>query len=341
MEYVGRRLTTDTRVPGRIGDPVFFDFWKNTLKAQPWHLDLVQNGYKIPLIEFPPQSFCENNKSALKEPIFAKTEIKRLEALGCIYKVSRQPHIVLPFSSVFSKKLRLVVDASRHLNPYIVDRHIKLEDLSVVETTIREGDFMCTQDLDSGYWHVPVAAEHQTLLGVHWREEDGTITFYQWRVMFLGLKDAVYVFTKILKPHISFIRGLGIRAVLYIDDQKIYGKSKEEAEANTKVAKEALRNAGWVINEKKSSTAPAQKIKFLGLGCDSTTMNFFVPEDKAVTIKEMAENLLKSTRVFVKYLARYCGKLQSCSRALGPIVRLMTRSAYRDIKEARTWFSKI
>ena len=65
----------------------------------------------------------------LKESDFAYSELLRLESLGCIERVSEQPYLCLPLSVVFSKKLRLVVDASRHLNPYIVDRKVKLEGL--------------------------------------------------------------------------------------------------------------------------------------------------------------------------------------------------------------------
>ena len=43
---------------------------------------------------------------------FGYNELLRLEALGCISRVDVKPYIVLPMSVVFSKKLRLVVDAS-------------------------------------------------------------------------------------------------------------------------------------------------------------------------------------------------------------------------------------
>ena len=84
-------------------------------------------------------------------------ELLRLEALGCIQRVVDQPKIVLPMSVVFSKKLRLVVDASRGLNPFCTKRGIVLEDLEHVQHTVRQGDFMIVNGFDSGYWHVPIA----------------------------------------------------------------------------------------------------------------------------------------------------------------------------------------
>ena len=50
--------------------------------------------------------------------MFVRAEVLRLEKLGCLTRVAENPHIVLPLSSIFSKK-RVVIDASRALNPYL------------------------------------------------------------------------------------------------------------------------------------------------------------------------------------------------------------------------------
>ena len=73
--------------------------------------------------------------------------------------MDKKPTVVLLLSCVFSNKWRLVVDASRTLNQYCTKRKMKLEDLSHVSFTVRQGDFCVVNDLDSGYWHVPVAKD--------------------------------------------------------------------------------------------------------------------------------------------------------------------------------------
>ena len=65
--------------------------------------------------------------SARLDSEFVRSEVKRLEKLGCIQKVSERPYIVLPLSSVFSKKKRVVVDASRALNPFLKHRRLRLQ----------------------------------------------------------------------------------------------------------------------------------------------------------------------------------------------------------------------
>ena len=138
--YSGKKLTTNSLVPGRLSNPKFFSFWKDELLADEFVLDTIKNGYKFPFSSAPPSSFCPNNKSMLVNSEFAYAELLRLESLGCISRVEEQPFICLPLSVVFIKKLRLVVDASRHLNPYLQDRKIKLEGLEVRESLLQKGD---------------------------------------------------------------------------------------------------------------------------------------------------------------------------------------------------------
>ena len=63
---------------------------------------VLKNGYKIPFKSIRPPSFCDNNKSMLKEKDFAYQELLRLESLGCISRVKERPYIVLPLSVVFN-----------------------------------------------------------------------------------------------------------------------------------------------------------------------------------------------------------------------------------------------
>ena len=115
-----------------------------------------------------------------------------------ISRVYSQPYVTLPLSVVFSKKFRLVVDASRALNPYLKNRKIKLENLDIAEQLLQEGDWMTTIDLDSGYWHLGLFEGHKQFVGVHFVLDSGETIFWQWNTLFLGIKDAVFIFTKML-----------------------------------------------------------------------------------------------------------------------------------------------
>ena len=116
-------LATDSRVPGRIRGHQ--EVYRN-LGADDYIINVVEHGYKLVFDSLPPDSFSRNNKSALDNKDFVYNELLRLEELGCIKRVNIQPRVVVPLSVVYSKKWRLVVDASRTLNPYCTKRKIML-----------------------------------------------------------------------------------------------------------------------------------------------------------------------------------------------------------------------
>ena len=85
-------------------------------------MEIIVNGYAVPFMGsvLPPPSFAENNRSALEHSDFLLEELLRLESIGALTRLGYRPRITLPCSVVFSNKWRLVCDASRHINPYVV-----------------------------------------------------------------------------------------------------------------------------------------------------------------------------------------------------------------------------
>ena len=61
---------------------------------------------------------------------------------------------MVPLSVVFSNKTRLVVEASRHLNPYVTKESMRLDSLEELEEMVIPDMWFAVDDLDSGYWHV-------------------------------------------------------------------------------------------------------------------------------------------------------------------------------------------
>ena len=65
---------------------------------------------------------------------------------------------------------------------------------------------MTVSDLDSGYWHEPFHARHQTYLALHFVLENGEVIYWVWPYMPLGKVHAAYIFTKITKPIMFHLR---------------------------------------------------------------------------------------------------------------------------------------
>ena len=336
VDKLNVNLATDIRVPGRVKghQEVYKD-----IGADDYIVELVENGYKLVFDSVPPRSYTKNNKSALLKNAFMYDELMRLEKLGCIQRVESRPHVVLPLSVVYSKKWRLVVDASRTLNPYCTRRKIMLEDLSHVPLVIRKNDYMVVNDLDSGYWHLPIHKDHWKYLGVHFENEDGTHIYWVWTVLCLGLRDAAFIFTKTISPIVAELRRRGMRGQCYIDDKLTAGGSYNACLFWESQVKDLFSSAGWVFKPGKRSGEPSQVCRFLGLDIDSRDLTFNIPEDKIVGIIGRANEILNRKFNKVRVLASFVGLLQSVRLATGPIVSVMTRSIYHLISNAKRWES--
>ena len=307
--------------------------------ASDYVLDTVREGYKLVFVDnvFPPSDYRENNSSALMQNDFLFEELLRLESLGCLRRVQSRPHIVNPCSVVFSRKLCCVLDASQHLNKFCVRRRTSLADLSRLPDLLREGDFMTVNDLDSGYWQVPIYPPHQTCLGLSFTCDDGSVLYWVWAVMPLGIIDAAHIFTALTHPLMSYLQVHGARSSIYIDDLLSLCQGYEAALLQDKFIQEFFLRGGWVFKPAKSSGPPSQRVKYLGLIVDSVKMQFEIPQDKLSRLLEGGEILLSSRRVHVRNLASWVGLLQSVRLAVGPLVSLMCRSIYDDISNARSW----
>ena len=62
-----------------------------------------------------------------------------------------------------------------------------------------KGDFLFSFDLKSGYHHVDIATIHQKYLGFSWQR-----AYYVFTVLPFGLSTACYMFTKLLRPLVSY-----------------------------------------------------------------------------------------------------------------------------------------
>ena len=84
---------------------------------------------------------------------------------------------------------------------------------------VKEGDFLGTDDLDSSYWHLPLHPSMYPYVGCHMENRNtGKTQYFQWRVLFLGISDAVYIFTKALRPVAAHLRRIGWEGAIYIDN---------------------------------------------------------------------------------------------------------------------------
>ena len=177
-----------------------------------------------------------------------------------------------------------------------------MENLQSVRFLLRKKDWMLKLDLKDAYFTVPVLPSFHKFLRFSWR---GRI--YEYFCMPFGLAPAPRVFTKLLKVVVAFLRKLGIRLVIYLDDLLFMNQSKEGALADFKVAVDLLQSLGFLINWPKSSDEPKQVIEYLGLVVDSLLLSFSLPTEKVTSVINLCRKALTAEHVSLRDVASLLG----------------------------------
>lgn len=328
-------------VPGRIHFQKHVEYWVETFKLSTEIRDLLQFGYVPPLLEWPPRSDLGDNKSARDPSVrpFLSAQIATLEKVGAIVKTSVKPRCVLPLQVVHreGKEPRLVIDASRQINPYIAERRVRLSTLKIMNEGVEVGDWWSSLDLKSGYYHIKIHPDYRQLFGIRWTTDAGKEVFYIWRVCFLGISDLVYTFTKVLRPIMRHLHELGIKSDIYIDDLRVVSPTREKCSRDMNIVRSILFAAGFV-EAKSKAVEPTQSGVFLGLINDFALLRYSVPESKLISLILKMEDLMKHKRAKIKTVASLYGCLSACSMAVGPSLRLLTRLGQKSYSTAAAMF---
>ena len=123
------------------------------------------------------------------------------------------------------------------------------------------------------------------------------------------------LFTKTLKPVTAFLRSVGIRLLIFLDDILIMTDSPERAVEYTEIVIRVLESLGFVIKKKKSILKPTQTIPFLGFIVNSIKMLLLLPEEKLQKLKSSALSLLENVPTAREVLS-FLGQCQTVLPAL-------------------------
>lgn len=315
-----------------------FTFWRDTIQASDFVLDIIQNGYKILFMESPLPFSIENRSSALRRDSFVREAISELMARGCVREVQEYPQFCNPLHVAVqsSGKLRLILDLS-HLNKFVVKKSVKYEDLRTVLQMFSPGMFVFSFDLKSAYHHIDICEEHMKFLSFKWPSVDGVMHFYEFKVLPFGLTSAPYIFTKIIRQLVKFWRAHGYLALMYLDDGIGGNLSFESAENISVQVRKDLTLAGFTANDEKSNWEPVQKLVFLGSVLDFQHGLIHIPEERILKLKSSIASCLQKSSFSARGLASITGQIISMSCAVGNITRLLTRNCFAALEQRTSW----
>src|SRR6185312_4388575 len=246
-----------------------------------------------------------------------------------------ETHVIHPMEVVpkSSGGFRLIVDC-RLVNSFLPDVQFRLENLAVVPSFVKIGDFLFSTDLADAYYHIPIHESSRKYLCVRWRG-----VTYRYNVLPFGLNLAPWLFTKTLRPLITFCRRLGVAVIAYLDDF-LWADSEKSINALVDFARSILQMLGFDVSPTKSEWQPTEVLRFLGLLIDSRQFSFSVPPDRLQKIRSLIAQVCKRVQAKQKVsahdIARVCGHLLSIRLAVPP-ARIYTRALYEALNSANSW----
>ena len=315
--------------------------------ANPYILDVVENGYKIPFMLVPPKAVLLNNASARKEVAFVNAEVSKLLALKCVSVADFIPHVINPLTVAVGKsgKFRLVLDC-RHVNNFVYKQKFRMEDSKVARHMFDKGDFLFTFDLKSAYHHIEIFREHRTFLGFAWNHNELGLKYFVFNVLPFGISSAAYIFTKTLRTLVRFWRANGLKIIMYLDDGLGGSSTFHQAALVSQMVRYDLENLGFLISHEKCVWLPSLSVVWLGLVFNSDKGTIHITEERVFKLLKAIKIVLDKCachelRIEVRSLAAIAGQIQSLREVFGPIVSLRTRFMYYCIDSRIDWFSKV
>ena len=267
-----QRPMNTPQVAGRISH--FATNWK-TITEDQWVLRTVQ-GFLIPFREEPrqvcapqPCRFSEDQMKLLRE------EVSSLLGKGAVVTVEPAASEEGFYSTLFTEgRMRPVINL-KALNFWVHPQHFKMEGIHTLREIVAQDEWLAKLDLKDAYFTVPIHRDHWKFLRFMVDQ-----VRYQFTRLPFGLSCAPWAFTKVLKPVSAFLRSVGVRLIVYIDDILVIGKTPDEVQNHVEALIALLEGLGFIVNVEKSVLTPSQQIEFLGLLLNTASMCLTLPGHK-------------------------------------------------------------
>jgi hypothetical protein len=269
--------------------------------------------------------------------LFVSEEIHRLLNIGAIEKCEKVPKCVSPINVVPKRhnKYRLIIDL-RHLNKHCEAPRFVNEDIRTVKQLIKKNDYLATIDLKDGFLHVPIAVDDRDLLGFCWKG-----CYYRFTRLPFGLCVSPYIFAKLVRPVVTYLRSLGLRVVAFVDDFILMSESSSFTD-HCDLVLDTLGDLGWSINFEKSEIQAKTCAIYLGHKITSCGMSGYpeiaVTAARIRKLKRTIRRVLTRETIVARQLASFAGQCVAMAAVVLP-AKLLLRACYRLLKTKNHWSS--
>lgn len=272
------------------------------------------NGFKIPFNRPPFQKFeASNPKFSYAEVEQLRLAILKLQSSGSVVECSNVPGQFISGIFLTPKSdgtFRFILNL-KILNKFIDTQHFKMEDIRTATKLISKDCYMTSIDLQEAYFLVPIHEESKKFLRFKFNHKT-----FEFQCLPFGLSLAPLVFTKLLKPVISYLRDKGLLLVVYLDDILCIDNTYNSCRNSVMKTVNLLSELGFIINKKKSNLIPNQKQPFLGFVLDSRNMSLNLTDQKRLKILSQVKHMYKIRSLSIREFAKFLGLLCSVCPAV-------------------------
>ena len=325
----------EVNVAGRLSLPESVNFFES-IGAPEFIVSTLRHGHHSQFHSPVPPFERKNNASFYKHEVWAVQEVKNLIKQKKVEVLGSRSYCVNPLHVVIQpKKNRLILDCSI-LNDYISAPKFKLDDYKVALNFFKEKGWIFVYDFKDGYYHVKMHDNFKQYLGFK-LVIDGKLTYCQFCVGFLGLKDLPWLFTKIFRVLIKHWRTLHMQCCIYLDDGWNFHTDLDQARLASRHVRSDLLKAGVVWSIKKSFWEPKREVEWLGMVWNAENLTLKISERRIVKLRSCIEALLQVDSVSVRQLASFAGQVVSLGPVIGGVTRLRSRFTQISIASAPSY----
>jgi ribonuclease HI len=271
-------------------------------------------GYKLPFVSTPVQyGLPQQPKQTAEDDFHMQNSIDNLIKLGAVEPCD---HCAGEFlSSIFlvpksNGSKRFILNLKK-LNQFLSVTHFKLEDIRTVSRLLAPNFYMSCIDLKDAYFLLPIHKNHRKYLRFVWKNQ-----LFEFTCLPFGLSVAPFVFTKLMKPVVKYLREKGFLSVIYLDDILCMSNTKEGCQINLQTTKDFLEWLGFVINFEKSNFVPSKICQYLGFMFDSSNMTISLPLSKRQSLIEKISVFRRKQKCTIRAFANLIGTITSVCPAV-------------------------
>jgi hypothetical protein len=183
-------------------------------------------------------------------------------------------------------KDRLILNGMS-LNLFLEALPFKYEKLRDILGFTKEGSFLASWDMKSGYFHVPI---HPAFWKYFCFQVGRTIFYF--KVLSFEFAQACYVFTKVMQEPMYELRKLGIPMSSYIDDAYTATATFNRCVRQSSLSALFIEALGAFLELSKCKLKPEQLLKWLGFLIDTLEQSFKVGPEKLEKIKAILREII-------------------------------------------------